>query len=587
LKFIYPCDINEITMSYQVLAQKYRPQKFEDVIGQEAVTRTLTNSVKAGRVANAYIFCGPRGVGKTSVARLLSKTLNCEKPPEESPCNKCPSCDQITRSSSIDVLEIDGASNRGIDEIRTLRENVKFSPSQGRYKIYIIDEVHMLTQEAFNALLKTLEEPPAHVKFIFATTEPHKVLPTIMSRCQRFDFRKISPGMILDRIKDIAGKEKIKMDDKAALLIARAADGSLRDALVILDQMVSFSGGKVTSEDVTELLGMVHKDRMLELSGAVIDKESKHVAAVLDDMIDAGKDPVFIATSLIGHYRDLMILKTAGKQTSDMALTDDECRAMLGQAEKLSLEEILYILQNLSNCIILMKGTVFARGALEITLIRLTKRGDILSLPDIMEKLERLGVGGSGIKPSGRSTPGADLSQGAGPQEGMKVRQQTPPPAYAGEETRARQKDSVDGTSGVNSTSGVNNTSSGNIQWKALLNYVKNKKMSAFTYLNAGKPVRFDADRVVIGFGRDHAINREALDTGDNRSFLEEALSKVTGASPRLELTLLEFLGEESSGKKKAPSDNTVIKEDLKPMIEKAMDVFGGSIVRDSTEGYR
>ena len=272
-------------MSYQVLAQKYRPQTFDSVIGQETVTRTLKNAVLKNRIANAYIFCGPRGVGKTSVARLLSKAMNCEQPPEKAPCNKCASCLEITQGNNIDVLEIDGASNNGVDEIRALRENVKFAPSKGKYKIYIIDEVHMLSQGAFNALLKTLEEPPAHVKFIFATTESHKVLATIMSRCQRFDFKKIPPSMIFDKIMDISKKEKINIDKKAALLIARAADGSLRDAIVILDQMVSFSGDKITSSDVVELLGMVHKDKMFDLSSAINEKDPGRVAKILDEKI--------------------------------------------------------------------------------------------------------------------------------------------------------------------------------------------------------------------------------------------------------------------------------------------------------------
>ncbi|MFC1480614.1 DNA polymerase III subunit gamma/tau, partial [Candidatus Omnitrophota bacterium] len=346
-------------MSYQVFAQKYRPQTFDDVIGQEAATRTLKNSVIRGRLANAYIFCGPRGVGKTSVARLLSKTLNCEMPPEKSPCNLCSSCREISQGNNIDVLEIDGASNRGIDEIRALRENVKFSPSKGKYKVYIIDEVHMLTQEAFNALLKTLEEPPAHVKFVFATTAPHKVLPTIMSRCQRFDFKKIPPKMIYDRVMDIAKKEKIDIDEKAALLISRSADGSLRDSLVILDQMVSFSGKKILPDDVIELLGMVHKDRIFELSDAVIDNDPGRVTRILDELINSGKDPVFVTNGLISHYRDLMILKTTGAPTSDMAFAADELEKLTQQLGKLSLEEILYILQNLSHCLTLMKGTMF------------------------------------------------------------------------------------------------------------------------------------------------------------------------------------------------------------------------------------
>jgi len=552
-------------MSYQILAQKYRPQKFEDVVGQEAVTRTLKNSVIQGRVANAYIFCGPRGVGKTSVARLLSKTLNCEKTPEESPCNKCLSCKEITQGSSIDVLEIDGASNRGIDEIRTLRENVKFSPAKGKYKIYIIDEVHMLTQEAFNALLKTLEEPPAHVKFMFATTEPHKVIPTIMSRCQRFDFRKIPPKLILERVRNIAKKEKINIEDKAAIIIARSADGSLRDSLVILDQMVSFSGNKITAEDVIELLGMVHKDKMFELSEAIIENDSKIVAGILDGLINSGKDPVFITNSLIEHFRDLMILKTMGKMSSDMAISEDEYETIKAQLDKLSLEETLYILQNLSYCLTLMKGTMFARAALEITLIRLTKRSRVLSLSDIMANLKEVEMSDP-IIPSLNDRKEISLSQN--------------PPNIAGKEkTSIAETENIDHAASDFGSAGVN--------WKALLNYVKNKKMSAFTYLNAGKPVEFNGEKVVIGFGKDHAFNKEALETGDNKSFIEKAITDVTGKSPLLEFKLLDFLSETADKDTESVQERNKIKEDLKPTIEKAMDIFGGSVVRDFMEGMQ
>ena len=377
-------------MGYQVLAQKYRPQTFDDVIGQDAVIRTLKNSIQNERVANAYIFSGPRGVGKTSIARLVSKTLNCMASDTQKPCNKCDSCMEIAASINIDVLEIDGASNNGVDEIRALRENVKFSPSKGRYKIYIIDEVHMLSSGAFNALLKTLEEPPAHVKFIFATTEPHKVLPTIMSRCQKFDFKRIAPVKILKSVLDVAKKEKIDIDEKAAVLISRSADGSLRDALVVLDQMISFSGKKILADDVIDLLGMVHRDSIFKLAGFVVENNAADAARMLDGMINDGKDPIFITNSLIEHYRDLMILKTAGEPLADMAFTKEEFAVLKDQNDKLSLEEILYILQNLTHCLQLMKGTMFVRAPLEITLIRLTKRGAIMRLSEVVERLESM-----------------------------------------------------------------------------------------------------------------------------------------------------------------------------------------------------
>ncbi len=551
-------------MSYQVLAQKYRPQTFDEVIGQEVATRTLQNSVARKRVANAYIFCGPRGVGKTSVARLLSKTLNCEKSLEKSPCNKCSSCNEISQGISMDVLEIDGASNRGIDEIRTLRENVKFSPSRGRFKIYIIDEVHMLTQEAFNALLKTLEEPPSHVKFIFATTEPHKVISTIMSRCQRFDFKKIPPKMIHDQVMDVAKKEKIQIDEKAALLVARSADGSLRDGLVVLDQLASFSDKEISTDDVTELLGMVHKDKMFELTDAVITNDPKSVASILDALINNGKDPVFITNSLISHYRDLMILKTVGDPTSDMAFTEEELAMMRAQLEKLSVEEILYILQNLSHCLSLMKGTMFSRAPLEITLIRLTKRKYMLSFPEVLARLERIE----------KNEPSSGFSFAENP---------AGPGAFEKKPDIKKDTDAEPEDPGQETI----DFSSEKFQWKAVLNYIKDRKMSVFMLLNAGRPVEFSKDRVVIGFKKEHSFHKETLEVGDNRKVIEEAVKEVTGASPRVDFTFPEFWGEAAEETESAPApkeEGEKPAEEIKPCVEKAMDIFGGHVVRDIPE---
>ena len=565
-------------MSYQVFAQKYRPQSFEEVVGQEAVTRTLRNSIVQGRVANAYIFCGPRGVGKTSVARLLSKTLNCEAAAEKRPCNECGSCREISGGASMDVLEIDGASNRGIDEIRTLRENVKFSPSKGRYRIYIIDEVHMLTTEAFNALLKTLEEPPAHVKFIFATTESHKVLPTIISRCQRFDFTRISPRMICESMMRIAGKEKIEIDEKAALLISRSADGSLRDALVIMDQMVSFSGKKISAQSVIELLGMVQKEKIFDTAEAVIKADASRTALLVDELIGGGKDPVFIANMLIGHFRDIMILKAAGKPTDDMAFSGDELEKIKGQAAGLSLEEILYILQNLSHSLSLMKASAFTRAPLEITLVRLALRKQAILLPEILARMEKGEYASYGPAEAPGHSAKHDTASGAS--HHRKERPLSRPQALSAGAEISGEGDDGDESSGV--------ITGGKVHWNAVLNYVKNKKMSVFTFLNAGKPVEFNSEKVVIGFGKEHTLNRDFLDNGDNRAVVEEAVGKVTGASPKVEFAIRDFLGGPSKDAPPADASKRAReREEINPLIERAMDVFGGQIVRDLNEDLR
>ncbi|MDY0083491.1 MAG: DNA polymerase III subunit gamma/tau, partial [Ignavibacteriaceae bacterium] len=277
-------------MEYQVTARKWRPQKFEDVVGQEHITATLKNALKSNRIAHAYIFTGPRGVGKTTTARILAKALNCENSKDFEPCNECEMCKAINESQTLDIIEIDGASNRGIDEIRTLRESVKYPPTRGKYKVYIIDEVHMLTKESFNAFLKTLEEPPAHTIFIFATTDIHKVPLTIISRCQRFDFRRIQLDTIKKTLSNIAKQEKISIDDKTLTLISKKADGALRDAQSLFDQVVSFCGDNIDAETVSKMLNLIDEDLFFNISDAVLDKNYNIVFETTDKIYQNGWD---------------------------------------------------------------------------------------------------------------------------------------------------------------------------------------------------------------------------------------------------------------------------------------------------------
>jgi DNA polymerase III subunit gamma/tau len=293
-------------MAYQVTARKWRPQKFEDVVGQEHITSTLKNAIKSNRIAHAYIFTGPRGVGKTTTARILAKALNCENPKDFEPCNECLMCKSINDSQTMDIIEIDGASNRGIDEIRTLRESVKYAPTRGKYKIYIIDEVHMLTKESFNAFLKTLEEPPSHTIFVFATTDIHKVPLTIISRCQRFDFRRIQLETIKQTLINIAKEENISIDDKTLTLIAKKADGALRDAQSLFDQVISFCGEKIDSETVAKMLNLIDDDLFFTISDAVLEKDFNVVFQTTNKIYQNGWDFIDFTDGLLEHFRNIL-----------------------------------------------------------------------------------------------------------------------------------------------------------------------------------------------------------------------------------------------------------------------------------------
>ncbi len=312
-------------MAYQVTARKWRPQKFEDVVGQEHITATLKNAIKTGRIAHAYLFTGPRGVGKTTTARILAKVLNCENPINFEPCNECAMCKLINDNQSMDIIEIDAASNRGIDEIRTLRESVKYAPTRGKYKTYIIDEVHMLTKESFNAFLKTLEEPPAHTIFIFATTDIHKVPLTIISRCQRFDFRRIQLDVIKKTLKKIADGENIVIDDKTLTLISKKADGALRDAQSLFDQVVSFCGDKIDSETVSKMLNLIDDELFFDISDAILNKDFPVVFVTTDKIYQNGWDFIDFTDGLTEHFRN--ILSVVLTQHTDLIETAEVYRA--------------------------------------------------------------------------------------------------------------------------------------------------------------------------------------------------------------------------------------------------------------------
>ena len=366
-------------MAYEVLARKWRPQQFSDVVGQEHVAQTLRNAIANDRIAHAYLFVGPRGIGKTSTARIFAKALNCAEGPTITPCDKCDSCREIMRGCSLDVIEIDGASNTGVDNIRELRENVMFAPARGPYKIYIIDEVHMLSSGAFNALLKTLEEPPAHVKFIFATTEPQKILSTIISRCQRFDLRPISMRQIVEHLRKISDAEKVQITDDALLAIARGAEGGMRDAESALDQLMAFCGGEISEQDVMSVFGLVAREQLEKLMNAVLDGDVAQGIELVDELDRSGKDVRRVLLELLQYLRNLLVLIYAEGATSALDVTAVQIETMKKQVERTDPARILRMVSILTEADEKMRHSLSRRTLLEVAVIQCARA--VLEVP--------------------------------------------------------------------------------------------------------------------------------------------------------------------------------------------------------------
>ena len=376
-------------MSYTVLARKYRSQTFDDIIGQNPIAQTLKNAIKTDRVAHAYLFSGTRGVGKTTMARVLAKALNClsADAPTTEPCCKCDSCLAINLGEDIDVIEIDGASNNRVDEIRELRENVIYRPARSRFKIYIIDEVHMLTVSAFNALLKTLEEPPSHIKFIFATTEPNKVIATIQSRCQRFDFSNITPAAIAEQLKSILEQEKIKYEEDLVLPLAKMANGSMRDGLSLLDRMISTGIEPLGSQLLEEFLGCPNSEKIWNLIEQIGDSDASGTLGAIEDLISTGISEVQVVDSLIDYMRDLMVVKSTGPDSELVILTGQQRKRAGELAEKFDIAALVYNISTLEKLRWTIKNSDTSRALLEASLLRFALSEHFLNVDELLSQL--------------------------------------------------------------------------------------------------------------------------------------------------------------------------------------------------------
>lgn len=392
-------------MSYQVIARKYRPQRFSDVVGQEHVTQTLSNAIAQNRIAHAYLFCGPRGTGKTTVARIFAKCLNCTGGPNVNFEDSDPRCQEITEGRSLDVLEIDGASNNGVEQVRELRDTVKFAPAGSRFKIFIIDEVHMLSTAAFNALLKTLEEPPAHVKFMFATTDPEKVLPTILSRCQRFDLRRIPVALIVKHLAHIATLEKVSIDESALHAVARGADGGMRDAESALDQLISFCGQTIEESDVLSMYGLTSRTQVLAIAVAILQGDAAAVLRELDALSRHGKDLNRLLADLLGHFRNLLVYQVSQGDLSLLEVSESEAASLQSHGSLIATDALTRVLEVLTESEGRMRDAASKKIFLEVALFKAIQARNAVSLDAVLSQLKQLRSGNASGPSTGLSAP--------------------------------------------------------------------------------------------------------------------------------------------------------------------------------------
>jgi DNA polymerase-3 subunit gamma/tau len=550
-------------VSYEVFARKYRPQTFDDLVGQPHVSRTLKNAVAQNRLAHAYLFVGPRGIGKTSTARILAKSLNCVNGPTATPCGKCDNCREIAAGNSLDVIEIDGASNNSVEDVRQLRENVRYAPAKGRYKIYLIDEVHMLSPAAFNALLKTLEEPPAHVKFIFATTEPQKVLPTILSRCQRFDLHRIPANLIAQHLQFIAGKEEISLEPAAAHAIARGAEGGMRDAESMLDQLVAFCGEKIGESDVLNVFGFTAEQTVVDLTGRILRGETPGALELLYEQCESGKDMMRLMSDLIVYLRDLLVFK-AKPDVLDEDIDPDLKQSLAAHAELIATDRLLELIDQLAAAEGRMKWAPNKKLHFEVAIIRAIQSLGQATLDEVIEKLGELRDGGRARPESTRRAEGAPSTQPAGRAEATGKAGVSDPGASKPEATRVAE-------------TATQSQPDANELWQKVLAKIPTKGFLR-TLTGSIHPIGIDGRNFLLGHAPEDQSKVEALASANNRRQLETLLREASGRD-----WSVRFVAKEGIMPPKvfgAVSEAATSVESFKddPLIQEALEMFNAQI---------
>lgn len=543
-----------VESSYTVLARRYRPLAFDEVVGQEHVSRTLKNAIAEKRVGHAYLFCGPRGVGKTSMARLFAKALNCAKGPTDTPCNECEVCVAVQEGTDTDVVEMDAASNRSVDDARNLREGIRYAPLRARSKIYIIDEAHMLTREAFNTLLKTLEEPPPHVRFFFATTEVHKLPDTIVSRCQRFDFRRITTADIVRRLRQVVDGEKIAIGDPVLAAVARSAHGGMRDAESLLDQLISFKTSGLTEEDVAAVLGEARVGHLADLLGAIQGGDAGKVFTTLSAIFSSGVDISAFTDQILERFRALLAVKAVGRNPDIVDLPEADLAEAERQAAGLTLEALLYFIQLTLEAKRRIKEGANPRIVLEVTLVKMSRSADLVPLS------EALGgwVAPPSAAPPAPAPPAAPADSAAAPDADEPVPLAAALPAaappFAGIPTTLEEARGA---------------------WDRIVAAVQKKSLLASTLLKESRPTRFQGGELTFvlpaKFKRGHL---DQLEKPNNKAAIDAALQLVFGKKIGIKFSI-ESGGEEAAPRKpEAPTDTAA-----DPGVKKILETFGGSKV--------
>jgi DNA polymerase III subunit gamma/tau len=587
-------------MSYQVIARKYRPQRFSDVVGQEHVTQTLANAIQQNRIAHAYLFVGPRGTGKTTLARIFAKCLNCTDGPKVDFSEEDPRCREITEGRSLDVLEIDGASNRGIEEVRELRETVKYAPATSRFKIYIIDEVHMLTKEAFNALLKTLEEPPAHVKFMFATTEPEKVLATILSRCQRFDLRRIPAALIVQHLAHIAGLEQVQVDEAALHAIARGADGGMRDAQSALDQLISFCGNRIEESDVLSMFGLTARSQVFSLSAAIVAGDAEAALRQLDDLARKGKDLARLLADLLNHFRNLLLFQISHGDLTLLEVSEAEAGTLTEQSRLVSTEALTRIMDLLSEYEGRLRDAASKRILVEVALLKAVQAKSSVSIDTVLRKLQQLRAeSGTEAAPSRPSGPTVSVARSAA---------EAPTTASAGSKMPRPQPAPVT-PAPVPALAPVSATATPAPQpeltelWGKIVENAGRVSLFVRSYLLEAHLVSLTRNVLTIGFDPEFADHLGLVDNEKNRTLIQTNLQELgytdvqvkfvqaerptgwarheasssAGAAEATAVSTAPVASAETPAAKAAPAKKEDFKND--PLIKQALEIFKGQIV--------